>query len=234
MAALKTTPIVALDVPTADDALRLVDLLDDRARFYKVGNELFTGVGPSIVSRLRERGCDVFLDLKLHDIPNTVAGAVRRAVAMGVRLVTVHATGGRAMLRAAVDAAGDQSHCGILAVSVLTSLTAAEIAEAWGRESDLVVTDEVLRLARAAAETGAHGLVCSGLEAALVNETTGGRLAVLVPGVRFAGTGAQDQARVVTPAAAAAAGARYIVLGRAVSSASDPRSAMDRVIDELS
>lgn len=233
MAALTTTPIVALDVATSDEALRLVDLLGERCRFYKVGSELFTGVGPSMVSSLRERGCDVFLDLKLHDIPNTVAGAVRRAVAMGARLVTVHATGGSAMLRAAVEAAGDQNRCGILAVSVLTSLTGPEVAEAWGREPSLVVADEVLRLARLATAAGAHGMVCSGLEAQRVTETTHGRLAVLVPGVRFAGAEAQDQARVVTPRAAATAGARYIVLGRAVTAASDPRSAMDRVLTEL-
>jgi len=234
MAALTTTPIVALDLSTSDEALRLVDLLGERCRFYKVGSELFTGVGPSMVSSLRERGCDVFLDLKLHDIPNTVAGAVRRAVAMGVRLVTVHATGGSAMLRAAVEAAGDQSRCGILAVSVLTSLTAREVAEAWGREPGLVVADEVVRLARLAAAAGVHGMVCSGLEVALVMAATDARLAVLVPGVRFAGADAQDQARVVTPAAAAAGGARYVVLGRAVTAAAHPPSAMDRVLEELS
>lgn len=229
----RTTPIVALDFPSRESALSMVDLLADSCRFYKVGLELFTGVGPSIVLELRERGCDVFLDLKLHDIPNTVAGAVARAAAMGARLVTVHATGGRAMLRAAVAAAGDQGVCGILAVSVLTSLTGAELAEVWGREGDLQVTDEVRRLAELAMSADVHGVVCSGLEAAVVRDASQGRLATLVPGVRFAGGGTQDQARVVTPGGAAAAGARYIVVGRAVTADADPPGAMRRVLAEL-
>jgi orotidine-5'-phosphate decarboxylase len=178
-----------------------------------------------VVRRVRERGADVFLDLKLHDIPNTVAGGVRGAAAMGARLVTVHATGGLAMLRAAVDAGG--SDCGILAVTVLTSLTADEIATSWGRTS-LDVGDEVLRLAELAAEAGAHGVVCSGREARGVRDRLGDRLAVLVPGVRAAGGAAQDQARVVTPSEAAAAGATYVVIGRMVTAASDRQAAMSR------
>src|SRR5215213_1484528 len=140
---MSTTPILALDVPTAEDALELVDYFGDLCRFYKVGNELFTAAGPAIVRALRSRGCDVFLDLKFHDIPNTVAGGVRNAAALGARLVTVHAAGGRAMLDAAVTAAGDS--CGILAVTVLTSLDGAELAANWGRSDDLDVSVEVLR-----------------------------------------------------------------------------------------
>jgi len=230
---MTAVPIVALDVPSAADALRLVDRLGRECRFYKIGNELFTAAGPEIVRQVRAKGADVFLDLKFHDIPNTVAGGVRSAAAMGARLVTVHATGGAAMLEAAVKAAGDQNRCGILAVSILTSLTGAEVATAWGREDSLDPTAEVLRLAGLAAAAGAHGLVCSGKEARAVTDRMGPRLNVLVPGVRAAGTGAQDQARVVTPREAAEAGARYIVLGRAVTAAPDPAEAFSRISAEI-
>jgi orotidine-5'-phosphate decarboxylase len=228
--ATKTTPIVPLDVPTATDALELVEYLGDTCRFYKVGNELFTAAGPGIVAELRARGKDVFLDLKFHDIPNTVAGGVRNAAALGARLVTVHATGGLAMVRAAVDAAGPK--CGVLAVTVLTSLTGDEIGHAWGRDT-VTVSDEVLRLAELAAEAGAHGIVCSGQEAGPVRERFGDRLAVLVPGVRAAGGATQDQARVVTPQQAVASGARYIIAGRMITAAADRRAAMQRLLAEL-
>ena len=228
---MTTTAIVPLDVPSATDALELVDHLGDRCRFYKVGNELFTAAGPGIVLELRNRGCDVFLDLKFHDIPNTVAGGVRNAAAMGARLVTVHAAGGRHMMEAAVSAAGPS--CGILAVTVLTSLTGAQIGEAWGRPEVLDVAAEVMRLAELAASAGVHGIVCSGHEAGRVRDKFGERLAVLVPGVRAAGGATQDQARVVTPAAVAAAGARYAIIGRMVTAAPDRRGAMERVLAEL-
>jgi orotidine-5'-phosphate decarboxylase len=228
---MSTIPIVPLDVADIRDALELVEYLGDRCRFYKVGNELFTAAGPGIVSELRVRDCDVFLDLKFHDIPNTVAGGVRNAAALGARLVTVHATGGRAMLEAAVRAAGDT--CGVLAVTVLTSLHAAEVADAWGRRDSLDVPAEVLRLAAMAAAAGAHGIVCSGREAPAVRDRFGDRLATLVPGVRAAGGATQDQARVVTPREAAAAGARYVIIGRMVTAAADRRAAMDMVLEEL-
>ena len=226
----RAIPIIALDVPSTEKALGLVAELGDACRFYKIGNELFTSVGPDVVRRVREHGADVFLDLKLHDIPNTVAGGVRGAAAMGARLVTVHATGGLAMLRAAVDAGG--AECGILAVTVLTSLTADEIARSWGRTA-VDLSDEVLRLAEIAADAGAHGVVCSGREAGAVRARFGPRLKVLVPGVRAAGGATQDQARVVTPGEAAAAGATYVVIGRMVTAASDRSAAMAAVIAEL-
>jgi orotidine-5'-phosphate decarboxylase len=226
-------PIVALDFPAADAAERMVEQLGSLCRFYKVGSELFTAAGPGIVARIRESGAEVFLDLKFHDIPNTVAGAVRSAAALGARLLTVHASGGGAMLRAAVEAAGDQERCGVLAVTVLTSLAPADVASAWGRSTALDVRTEVLRLAEVAAESGAHGIVCSGQEAAEVRARFGDRLALLVPGVRLAGSGANDQARVVTPAEAARAGARYVVLGRTVTSAPDPRAAMSEAARQL-
>jgi orotidine-5'-phosphate decarboxylase len=226
------TPIVPLDVRTAADALELVDHLGDRCTFYKVGNELFTAEGPSIVRELRERGRDVFLDLKFHDIPNTVAGGVRNAAQLGARLVTVHATGGRRMLEAAVKAAEGTS-CGVLAVTVLTSLDETEVANAWGRGGHLDLPVEVLRLSELAASVGAHGVVSSGREARRVTEAYGDRLAVLVPGVRAAGGAAQDQARVVTPREAKEAGARYVIIGRMVTAAPDRRAAMDAVLQEL-
>jgi len=225
-------PIVALDVPSSDKALSLVAELGDACRFYKIGNELFTSVGPDVVRRVRDRGADVFLDLKLHDIPNTVAGGVRAAAAMGARLVTVHATGGLAMLRAATDAAG--SDCGVLAVTVLTSLTADEVARSWGRgRTSVDVSYEVLRLAELAAEAGTHGIVCSGREARSVRQRFGADLAVLVPGVRAEGGAVQDQARVVTPREAASAGATYVVVGRMVTAAPDRVAAMAAVRAEL-
>lgn len=228
--------IVALDLPGASDALQLVDRLGDACDFVKVGSELFTAAGPDVIAAVRPRGGrsggdrDVFLDLKLHDIPNTVRSAARRASALGARLLTVHASGGRAMIEAAVDGAG--ARCGVLAVTVLTSLDAASLSEAWGRPiSD--VEAEVLRLADLARAAGARGVVCSGIEAAAVRARHGGALEILVPGVRLEGSGAHDQKRVVTPGGAAAAGATYVVVGRTVTQDADPRGALARVQAEL-
>jgi orotidine-5'-phosphate decarboxylase len=180
------------------------------------------------VAALGELGCDVFLDLKFHDIPNTVRAAVRTAAAHGARLVTVHASGGGAMLEAAVEGAVHSERCHVVAVTVLTSLTARGLAGAWGRP-EVDVLDEVLRLASVAAEGGAHGIVCSGEEAKAVRDRHGDRLELVVPGVRAATDAVDDQARVVTPEAARAAGARYVVIGRAVTTAPDPRTAMAAV-----
>lgn len=225
-------PIVALDVSTAAAVLSLIDALGDTCRFYKIGSELFTAEGPAIVRAVQDRGADVFLDLKFHDIPNTVRNSVRSAVALGVRLLTVHASGGRAMLEAAVAEAGNRD-CGVLAVTVLTSLDARTLSESWGTEIPAVMP-EVLRLAELAAVSGAHGVVCSGLEAAQVRAAHGDHLATLVPGVRLAGGATQDQARVVTPREAMDAGARYIVLGRTVTAAKSPPEAMKSVLADLS
>ena len=231
---LNTTPILALDVPTPAAALALVEELGESCRFYKIGNELFTAAGPAIVAAIGERECEVFLDLKFHDIPNTVAAGVRNAARLGASLVTVHASGGAGMLRAAADAARDAGdRCQVLAVTVLTSLSAEAVARAWGRSGGLDVETEVLRLAETAAEAGAHGVVCGGSEARAVSERFGDRLSILVPGVRAAGAAAQDQARVVTPREAAEAGARYIVVGRMVTAAPDRRQAMLAVRREL-
>ncbi len=221
-------PIVALDVPTMQDALRLVDTLGESCRFYKVGSELFTAAGPDAVRAIRASGCEVFLDLKLHDIPNTVRGAARSAATLGARLLTVHAVGGVAMVRAAVEGAGET--CGVLAVTVLTSLDAPAFAASAGRDpKTLEVGAEVLRLAGIAREAQAHGVVCSGHEAAAVRAKFGDTLQLLVPGIRLAQGDAHDQARIVTPRVAASLGARYIVLGRAVTGASAPAAIMREV-----
>ena len=227
---MKPIPIVALDVPDVERAFALIDRLGDSCEFYKVGSELFTATGPSIVDALRTRNKHVFLDLKFHDIPNTVRSAARSAVACGASLITVHAIGGRAMIAAAVEGAGD--HCRVLAVTVLTSLGDADYSEATGKPG-LSVSDEVSRLARIAREGHAHGVVCSGREAARIRTEHEGNLATLVPGVRLAGDPAHDQSRVVTPTDAARAGASYIVLGRTVTAASEPAEAMRRVLGEL-
>jgi orotidine-5'-phosphate decarboxylase len=227
---MRTTPIVALDVPSADAAMRVVASLGDQCRFYKIGSELFTAAGPGIVARVRDAGCDVFLDLKLYDIPHTVRGAARSAAGLGVRLLTVHASGGVAMIEAAVEGAGEATS--ILAVTVLTSFDDASLREATGR-SDVIARYEVGRLAELAVRARAHGIVCSGAEAASVRSKFGDTLAILVPGIRMAGSAAHDQRRVVTPAEASAAGARYIVVGRAVTAAADGRAAMDAVLDDL-
>ena len=174
---MKARAIVALDVPNAAEADALLTRAGRRAAdFVKIGSELFTAAGPDLVTRMRDARRDVFLDLKLHDIPKTVRNAARSAAALDVRLVTVHASGGRAMLEAAVEGAGNA--CGVLAVTVLTSLDGAALGQAWGR-SIARIEDEVLRLAELAREAGAHGIVCSGAEAAAVRAKYGNTLRLL-------------------------------------------------------
>jgi orotidine-5'-phosphate decarboxylase len=231
MAGLRTIPIVALDFPDSWSALKLVSRLGDSCRFYKVGSELFTAGGPAVIESLRNQGCDVFLDLKLHDIPNTVAGAMRQVSAMDVRLTTVHASGGRAMMEAAVAAAGEG--CQVFAVTVLTSLDAGALAEVAGATSDNV-GEMVVRLAALASSSGVRGVVCSGDEAKLIRDRFDHTLELLIPGIRLEGDAAGDQSRVVTPQAAVAAGADYMVVGRSVTAADDPESAMKTVLERIS
>lgn len=223
-------PIVALDFPRADLALAMVERIGDACKFYKVGGELFTAAGPQVVQILRALGKDVFLDLKLHDIPNTVRGAARSAASIGAKLLTVHATGGREMIQAAVEGAG--ASCGVLGVTILTSLDAAMLRSAWGRKS-LEVYGEVLRLAGDCAAVGAHGVVCSGLEAHKIGAKYGDKLKLLVPGIRPAGGRTDDQKRTVTAAEAAKAGANYIVLGRMITEAKDPASELRSVMKTI-
>ena len=223
-------PIIALDLPDAGSALRLVDQLGAAAEFVKVGLQLFAAEGPYIVNALRDEGKRVFLDLKLHDIPNTVAHAVKSAAAMKVDLLTVHAVGGAAMLRAAADAAAG-STVGLLGVTVLTSLDDAGLAQAWGRDR-VTVEDEVGRLAALAHECGLPGVVASVHEIGAARRAAPG-LKVLTPGIRLPGDAAGDQSRVATPADAARLGADYLVLGRSVTAAADPAQALRRAIAEL-
>ncbi len=229
------TPIVALDFPCASSAQSMVRQLGDACDFYKVGLELFAAEGPSIVVWLRDQGKQVFVDLKLHDIPNTVRSAARSVARHGAALLTVHAGGGTEMVAAAVAGAREgapDGSCGILGVTVLTSLDAAAVATAWGREA-IEVPTEVVRLAGFVAEAKAAGIVCSGHEAAAVHHAFGDRLGLLIPGIRLPGGDAHDQARIMTPSAAAAAGARWLILGRAVTGAAHPAAAMSAVHADL-
>lgn len=222
--------IVALDYHDAAHAMQMVDCLRGECRFFKVGHELFTASGPRMVERILATGSDVFLDLKFHDIPNTVAGAVASARALGVRILTVHAAGGEAMLGAAVEAAG--SECEVFAVTVLTSLDAPAVAAAWGRDQ-VEVSREVVRLATLARDAGVAGVVASGHEVEAIRTALGASFPVLVPGVRLEDAAAADQRRVVTPGRARELGADYVVIGRTVTAAADRRKAMERVLQEL-
>jgi orotidine-5'-phosphate decarboxylase len=223
-------PIVALDYETLDAALQLVDRLGPLCDFYKVGSALFTEVGPAAVQALRERNKRVFLDLKFNDIPQTVALASGSAARLGASLITVHASGGPAMLSAAVKGAGDA--CKVLAVTILTSLESSGVAEVWGRPV-VSVESEVVRLARLANQCGVHGVVSSGAELQAVRTALGERLATLVPGIRFVDGERHDQRRVVSPSEAAAWGATYIVAGRMITDAPEPSAAMQRLVREL-
>ena len=229
--AMATRPIVALDYPSAEAAFSLVDHLTE-SDFCKVGLQLYTAEGPAVVQRLKKEGRKVFLDLKLHDIPNTVAGAVRAAAELGVDLLTIHASGGPAMMEAAATVAAHVSAPPqLLGVTVLTSLRASEVEAAWGR-AGVDVEEEVLRLARLCASSGMNGVVASVHEISAIRGSAP-ELRILTPGIRLAGDATGDQARVATPGQAAEAGADYIVIGRSVTAADDPAAAFERVRSEL-
>ena len=221
--------IVALDLPDAARALEMVGRIGPACAFYKVGLELYTAEGPAVVKSLRDRGKDVFLDLKLHDIPNTVARATARAGDLGVRFLTVHALGGAQMLEAAVGAAPKSMT--ILGVTVLTSLDASGLEALFARRVDRVGA-EAARLARMVRRTGAGGVVCAAGEAHLMREVLGRDAHVVTPGIRGAGEPRHDQRRVRTAAEAFAAGATHIVVGRPVTAALDPAAAFARIAAE--
>ncbi len=225
------TPIIALDVASAAHALEWVERLGDAVSFYKIGSPLFTAAGPQIVREIRARDKRVFLDLKYHDIPNTVARAVECAALLQVDLLTVHTSGGLGMLRAAREAAGEDGPR-ILGVTILTSFSADDIEQSWGKEV-LSVRDEVMRLAALASEAGLHGVVASPLELEPLRRRHGAEFIIVTPGIRPAGDALADQVRTATPAEAARAGADYIVIGRPVTGAADPVAAMRRVHAEL-
>lgn len=222
--------IVPLDVESSDEALTWVDRLGDQGEFYKVGLELYTRAGPEVVRELIDRGKRVFLDLKLHDIPNTVAGAVRAASDLGVDLLTVHASGGPTMLKAAARARSGGLR--VLAVTVLTSLSPDEMSTVWGREIRSV-REEVGRLAVLAQEAGMDGIVASALEASWVRSQVGDDFMIVTPGIRPAGADRGDQSRVATPTDAIRAGADYLVVGRPITQAADPAAALAAVIEEV-
>jgi orotidine-5'-phosphate decarboxylase len=234
--------IVALDVPSSDAAMDLVDRLQGACRWFKVGMELYYAAGNLILDRLRERGFEVFLDLKLHDIPNTVAGAVRAVASAGASLLTVHAGGGERMMRAAAQAADWPGAPRLLAVTVLTSMDAAELSavgvgdagEGGSSKAGGVVATQVLRLARLARAAGIDGLVCSAEEVAAVREAMGPEALLVVPGIRPAGTGSSDdQSRVASAAQAIARGASKLVVGRPITQAPDPARAAAGILAEI-
>jgi orotidine-5'-phosphate decarboxylase len=221
---------VALDFPSAAEALGLVDRLEGACKWFKVGMELYYAAGNGLVETLRGRGYDIFLDLKLHDIPNTVAGAVRSVTSAGASLLTVHAGGGAAMMRAAVAAANVPGGPRLLAVTVLTSMDAAELSGVGVAASP---ADQVLRLARLAQGAGINGMVCSAEEVGALRAEMGLETMLVVPGIRPAGSDVGDQRRVATPETAIAQGAAMLVVGRPITKAIDPGVAARAIIDEI-
>jgi orotidine-5'-phosphate decarboxylase len=235
--ASKPEVIVALDVERRERALELVRTLRPRIRFYKVGSRLFTAEGPALIGEIVAMGASVFLDLKFHDIPATVEGSVRAATAIGVAMMTVHASGGVAMMETAARSAAEEAKRRSLArprivgVTVLTSLSASDLAGLFapGRS----VRDLVLALAARAREAGLDGVVASVEEASAIRESLGPGFTVVTPGIRPAGADAGDQKRIATPAAAARAGADFIVVGRPIIEAPSPREAAEAILGEL-
>ena len=223
--------IVALDVSTAAAAQQIVAAVGDSARIYKVGMQLYTAEGPQIVRDLIAAGRQVFLDLKFHDIPHTVAAAVKEAAKLGVSMLTVHAAGGTKMMRAAVDAArSTHPSMMVLGVTVLTSLDQRDLENAGVRGT---VGDQVSRLAALAIASGCHGVVASAQEASALRSELGDDFLIVTPGVRPVGVSPGDQARVVTPAEAIASGASYIVVGRPITEAADPAAEAREILAQI-
>jgi len=229
---MKTELIVALDIPTSTEIPPIVDPLPDEISLYKVGLELFVSEGPCALEPLQNRGKSVFLDLKLHDIPRTVARAVKSAGKHGVKLLTVHACGGSDMLKAAAEAAANLGPDGpqLLAVTVLTSLGQADMDQLGVAGP---VADQAMALAELAVSSGIHGLVCSALEAERFRTALGPEPLIVTPGIRPAGGDVGDQKRVATPEMAVKAGASHIVVGRPILQADDPPQTARGILDEI-
>jgi orotidine-5'-phosphate decarboxylase len=224
--------IVALDFPAADAALAFARRVSPSVCRLKIGKELFTAAGPALVETLSKQGFAIFLDLKFHDIPNTVASASRAAANLGVWMINVHASGGRAMMAAAREAVGSSAdRPKLIAVTLLTSMGAREIDEI-GLIGDAPAV--VGRLARLAQASGLDGAVCSAQEAALLRRDCGDSFCLVTPGIRPAAAAADDQQRIMTPAAAVAAGADYLVIGRPITQAADPAAALAAINLEIS
>jgi orotidine-5'-phosphate decarboxylase len=224
--------IVALDYSTADAAIAFARRVSPQDCRLKVGKELFTAAGPALLETLSKQGFDIFLDLKFHDIPNTVAGACKAAAGLGVWMLNVHASGGRAMMEAARKAVGDGAGRPLLiAVTLLTSMGPREIEEV-GLVGD--AAGAVRRLAQLAKSSGLDGVVCSAQEAAMLRAECGAGFKLVTPGIRPAAASKDDQQRVMTPAAAIAAGADYLVIGRPVTQAADPVAALAVINREIS
>ena len=224
--------IVPLDFPDAAAALAMAARLDPKLCRVKVGKELFVAAGPAVVLALQERGFEVFLDLKFHDIPNTVAGACRSAARLGVWMMNVHASGGEAMLRAAREAVEGVARPPLLvAVTILTSLAESDLQRV-GYAGSLM--ENVERLARLTRACGLDGVVCSAQEAALIRKATGEDFTLVTPGIRLESGEAHDQARVVTPREAVRMGADYLVIGRPITQAKDPAAVLESIRASLS
>jgi orotidine-5'-phosphate decarboxylase len=220
--------IVALDVPDQAAALSLVERLGPAVPFYKIGLQLFTRCGPSVVAAVKATGAKLFLDLKFHDIPNTVRHSVESACALGVDLLTIHLSGGGAMIRAAAQGAGEGTL--VLGVTVLTSSNRDTLHET-GVEG--AVEDQVLRLTRLGVENGIAGIVASPQEVTLLRQVFGNAIVIVTPGVRPEWAEANDQQRTLTPKAAIQAGANYLVIGRPITAHPNPREAAERILAEL-
>jgi orotidine-5'-phosphate decarboxylase len=219
--------IVPLDFPDAETALAFAARLDPKLCRAKVGKELFVASGPAVVHALQERGFEVFLDLKFHDIPNTVAGACRAAARLGVWMMNVHASGGEAMMRAAREAIEGVARPPLLiAVTILTSLSAADLGRVGFTGP---VEENVERLARLARACGLDGVVCSAQEAASIRRATGADFTLVTPGIRLEGSAPDDQARVVTPREAVRLGANYLVIGRPITQSGDPAGTLESI-----
>ncbi len=229
--------LVALDVESGAKALALAETLRGAVGGYKIGKQLFTAEGPALVRHMTGRGDQVFLDLKFHDIPNTVAGAVQSAVATGAWMIDVHASGGSAMMRAAAEAAAKSAAAGqgkrplVIAITVLTSLDAASLQEIGVSRS---VLDQVVHLAKLAKESGLDGVVASPQETPAIRQACGDDFLIVTPGIRPAGQeGRDDQARTLSPREAMAAGSSYLVVGRPITGAKDPREAAMSIVESL-
>jgi len=229
--------IAALDVPDTDAAFRLVEQLAPVVGAFKVGKELFVSAGPEVVRRIRSAGADVFLDLKFHDIPNTVARAVGAAVRLDVQMLTLHASGGRAMMEAAARAAADEAKRQgrkaplLLGVTVLTSLSSNDLSELGMGPN---IGAQVERLALLATQSGLGGLVCSPLELVFLRQLVPRGVQLVTPGIRPSGSGGDDQKRTLSPKEAMESGADWLVIGRPICAAKDPRAAAQGILASLS